>query len=120
LSRSSVARGTLKLELTDRWSWNPEHAAQMLTRIRELGVGLSLDDFGTAFVAGLSAALSVRHHNRHLRAHTSRARGVILNSIIALGTTSAWTWSPRRGDGFDAVDSISWAAKRARLCLRER
>ena len=50
LTRSGVRRGSLKLILPEHLLMeNPEYSLQMLTRLRELGVGLVLDDFGIGY-----------------------------------------------------------------------
>ncbi len=50
LARSSLPARCFRLELTESMIMaNPEQAAHILNRLKQLGIGLSLDDFGTGF-----------------------------------------------------------------------
>jgi diguanylate cyclase (GGDEF)-like protein/PAS domain S-box-containing protein len=89
IARAGLARGTLKLELTEAALMeNPEQALQILKRLREFGAGLTLGDFGTGHSSLVYLQRfpfdTIRIDRSFVRANAKGVRPPVLRSIIGL------------------------------------
>ncbi len=89
IARAGLARGTLKLELTEAALMeNPEQAVQILKRLREFGAGLTLTDFGTGHSSLVYLPRfpfdTIKIDRSFVRANAKGARPAVLRSIIGL------------------------------------
>jgi diguanylate cyclase (GGDEF)-like protein/PAS domain S-box-containing protein len=92
LQSEGIAPGTLKLEVTETTIAANQDVRAALERCRELGAGISIDDFGTG-VSSLSALKTLPFDTikidqsflaRHANADTAADGETILRSIIAM------------------------------------
>ncbi len=89
LRTSGLSPWMVRIELTETLVMeNPEYSSEVLQRIKALGVGLSMDDFGTGF-SSLSYLMrfpfdTIKIDRSFLHARDRRERLVVLRSIIAM------------------------------------
>ncbi|MBO0752827.1 MAG: EAL domain-containing protein, partial [Bradyrhizobiaceae bacterium] len=89
IARSGLARGTLKLELTEAALMeNPEQATQILNHLREFGAGLMLSDFGTGHSSLVYLPRfpfdCIKIDRSFVRPNAKGARPPVLRSIVGL------------------------------------